>query len=72
MFPSKNPRLVILALVANFILVPAFAYGFPAIIPGSHDCQRIQPKANGSKSKQRMEPETFISHVPESTHENFS
>jgi predicted Na+-dependent transporter len=31
--PLKNTRLVILALVANFILVPALAYGITALIP---------------------------------------
>lgn len=38
--PLKNARLVILALVANFILVPALAYGLTAIIPVSEG-QRI-------------------------------
>ncbi len=38
--PLKNARLVILALVANFILVPALAYGITAIIPVSEG-QRI-------------------------------
>ncbi len=38
--PLKNTRLVILALVANFILVPALAYGITALIPVSEG-QRI-------------------------------
>jgi predicted Na+-dependent transporter len=38
--PLKNMRLVILALVANFILAPALAYGITAIIPVSEG-QRI-------------------------------
>ena len=38
--PLKNPRLVILALVANFILVPALVYGLTALISLSEG-QRI-------------------------------
>lgn len=33
--PLKNTRLVVLALVANFIIVPALAYGITAV---SHIC----------------------------------
>ena len=38
--PLKNARLVILALVANFVLVPVLAYGITAVIPVSEG-QRI-------------------------------
>ena len=38
--PLKNMRLVIMALVANFILVPALVYGITALIPVSEG-QRI-------------------------------
>lgn len=38
--PLKNPRLVILALVANFILIPALVLGITALIPISEG-QRI-------------------------------
>ena len=38
--PLKNRRLVILALVANFVIVPALAYGITALIPVSEG-QRI-------------------------------
>lgn len=31
--PLKNKRLVILALIANFVIVPALAYGITALIP---------------------------------------
>jgi len=31
--PLKNVRLVILALVANFVLVPLLAYGITRLIP---------------------------------------
>jgi BASS family bile acid:Na+ symporter len=31
--PLRNVRLVVLALVANFVLVPALAYGIAAVIP---------------------------------------
>ena len=31
--PLKNVRLVVLALLANFVLVPALAYGITRIIP---------------------------------------
>ncbi len=33
MQPLKNRRLVMLALVANFVIVPALAYGITAVIP---------------------------------------
>ncbi len=31
--PLKNARLVILALLANFVLVPLLAYGITRVIP---------------------------------------